>query len=398
VSDIDSDEWLWLLGSLAQLHGVPFDASLVKNEFPPPLDKAALIRAGKRLGFELGDFALSASALNEMPLPVVAWLRTEDQSLKPALILLRQEEELLYFEAGSDAPKKVAVSEFETLFDLRVLLVKQAPPAPKDADDEAVMPAKFGFRWFLPEFLRHKRIWRDVLIASLLLQVLGLTTPLLTQVVIDKVIVHQTMSTLTVVGVGLAIALVFSAAFGWLRQYLIIHTGNRIDAVLGSTVFTHLLRLPLPFFQHRPTGVLVARLQGVETIREFLSGAAISFILDLPFMIVLLTVMFFYSWKLTLIALGLLVLLGGLSAFVTPIFRARLNEQFMAGARNQSFVTEYTAGIETVKSLQMEPKLASKYGELLADYMTAGFKTKQLANTYNTLANSLEQFKRWQSW
>src|SRR5690606_18522694 len=149
-------------------------------------------------------------------------------------------------------------------------------------DAETNAPQAFGFRWFLPEFLKHKAIWRDVLIVSAVLQILGLVTPLLTQIIIDKVIVHQTMSTLTVVGVGLAIALLFSAGFGWLRQYLVIHTGNRIDAVLGSTVFSHLLRLPLPYFQHRPTGILVARLRGVETIREFLAGATVMFLLDLP--------------------------------------------------------------------------------------------------------------------
>ncbi|MGB0128048.1 MAG: peptidase domain-containing ABC transporter, partial [Rhodocyclaceae bacterium] len=243
------------------------------------------------------------------------------------------------------------------------------------------------------EFVKHKRIWRDVLGVSAVLQVLGLATPLLTQVVIDKVVVHHTLSTLAVVGVGLGIAVLFSAAFGWLRQYLILHTGNRIDAVLGSQVLSHLLRLPLPYFQHRPTGVLVARLRGVETIREFLSGAAVTLLLDLPFMAVLLAVMFYYSWQLSLIAVALVVLLTGLSLAVTPLFRARLNHQFLVGARNQSFVTEYTAGIETVKSLQMEPQLEARYGELLADYLAAGFQTRQLANGYNTAANTLEQIQ-----
>jgi len=316
---------------------------------------------------------------------------TPTPTCKPALIIRADADRLLYFEAGSQEPQTVPADQFAGLFEPEVLLVKRANEAVKDPDAEAQAPREFGFRWFLPEFIKHRTIWRDVLIVSAVMQVLGLTTPLLTQVIIDKVIVHQTMSTLTVVGVALGIALLFNAGFSWLRQYLIIHTGNRIDAVLGSTVFNHLLRLPLPYFQHRPTGVLIARLRGVETIREFLAGATVTFLLDLPFMIVLLAVMFVYSWQLSLIAVGLLLLLTILSAFVTPMLRACLNEQFMVGARNQAFVTEYAAGIETVKSLQMEPKLDARYGDLLAEYLAAGFRTRQLSNTYNTVANALEQ-------
>jgi len=403
--EVGGEDWLWVLGSLTQTHGVAFDPALLKREFSPPLDAAALIRAAKALGLILAPHRSDAKTVGTLPTPLVAWLRAASApsdsptdstdaaapaAPKPALILRADADRLLYLEAGSDIPHAVPASHFEQLFESDVLLVKRAAERAKDPDLGA-QPKQFGLKWFLPAFLRHKHIWRDVLIVSAALQILGLATPVLTQVIIDKVVVHHTMSTLAVVGVGLAIALLFSAGFGWLRQYLLIHTGNRIDAVLGSSVLRHLLRLPLHYFQHRPTGVLVARLHGVETIREFLSGAAVALLLDLPFMVILLAVMFVYSWQLTLIALGLLVLLTGMSLFISPIFRARLNEQFLAGARNQSFVTEYTAGIETVKSLQMEPRLESRYGELLADYLAASLRTRQLANTYNIAANALEQ-------
>ena len=185
--------------------------------------------------------------------------------------------------------------------------------------------------------------------------------------------------------------MVFTAGMTWLRQYLVLHTGNRIDAVLGSEVFRHLLRLPLPYFEQRPTGTLVARLHGVETIREFISGAAVTLILDLPFLLMFLAVMFCYSWQLSLIALGLLGVIAVMGLAVTPLFRDRLNKQFMLGARNQAFLTEYMAGMDTVKSLQMEPDVDRKYGDLLAQYLAAGFSTKQVGNTYNVVANALEQ-------
>jgi subfamily B ATP-binding cassette protein HlyB/CyaB len=214
---------------------------------------------------------------------------------------------------------------------------------------------------------------------------------LFTQVVIDKVVVHQTHSTLIAAAAGLALAIAFSSLFSWIRQYLILHTGHRIDAVLGSRVFSHLLKLPLPYFAQRPTGTLVARMQGVESIREFLAGATVTLLLDLPFMLILLCVMFWYSWQLSLIAVGLLVLLCALSAGVTPMLRQRLQLQFLHGARNQAFVTEYISGMETVKALQLEPQLDRRYGGCLAGYVGAAFSTRQLANTYHSAANALEQ-------
>jgi len=251
--------------------------------------------------------------------------------------------------------------------------------------------SRFGFRWFAQELLRHKRIWRDVLLASLFIQLIGLTTPLFTQVIIDKVVVHQTQSTLIVIAIALAMFMLFNAGMSWLRQYFVLHTGNRVDAVLGSQVFRHILRLHLPYFEHRPTGVLIARVRAVEQVREFVSGAAVSLLLDFPFLLIFVAVMFFYSWQLTLLALGMLGLIALISVLVVPVLRARLNRQFLLGARNQAFLTEYVAGIETVKSLQMEPRLEGRYDEMLAQYLAAGFDTRQVSNTYNTVANALEQ-------
>jgi ATP-binding cassette, subfamily B, bacterial HlyB/CyaB len=261
----------------------------------------------------------------------------------------------------------------------------------KDPDAASDPRARFGFRWFIPELLKHRSVWRDVLAASLVIQVLALGTPLFTQVVIDKVVVHRTESTLLVIAVGLAVFMLFSALLTWVRQYLVLHTGNRVDAVLAASVFDHLFKLPTRYFEHRPTGVIAARLHGVETIREFVASAAVTLILDLPFLLIFVAIMFYYSVQLTLIALGILACIAVLSFLMAPVFRSRLNEQFMLGARNQAFLTEYIGGLETVKSLQMEPQLKGRYGDYLADYLRAGFRMKQIANTYNTASSLLEQ-------
>ncbi len=144
------------------------------------------------------------------------------------------------------------------------------------------------------------------------------------------------------------------------------------------------------YFQYRPTGVVAARLHAVETIREFVAGAAVSLVLDLPFLVICLGVMLWYNVLLTSIVVGILLLIGLVSALAAPLFQARLNEQFLLGARNQAFIMEHIAGFETVKSLQMEPQLRQRYNDYLATYLQSGFQTKQIGNTYNVFANTMD--------
>ena len=397
----------WALGSLCQLYRLPFSPELLQQQFPPPYDKTTLLAAAKALDFKIGEKTVNALELTTLPLPCLAFIKylapepepiqaTESPQdvrvpqLKIALLAKVDEGQLVYFEVGDQAPRTMAVAAFDAHFEPEVMLFVRSTAQAAD-DDMAEGPPKFGFRWFIPELIKHKRIWRDVLSASLAIQLVALTTPLITQVVIDKVVVNQTQSTLWVVGIALVMFMLFSSTMTWMRQYLVLHTGNRVDAVLGQTVFRHLFRLPMPYFEQRQTGILVARLHGVEQIREFVSGAAVTLLLDCPFLLIFLAVMFWYSWQLSLIALGIMLLIVGLSVAVTPIFRAKLNKQFLLGAKNQAFVTEYVSGMATVKSLQMEPVLEQRYGDQIAEYLAAGFETKQLSNTYNTIANALEQ-------
>jgi len=380
---VSAEHFSWVLGVLCQIHRLPFDAALLLQQFPPPHQRHNLIEAARALAFKAGEVAVPEG---QAPTPFIAFLKARPEI--PALVLKRDGERFLYLEAGSEVPSARPASDFHELFDAHVVLVSHA--APEDLPFEA-SPRRFGFGWFVPELARHRAIWRDVLLASLALQVIGLATPLFTQVIIDKVVVHHTQSTLLAVGVALGMFLIFNALMTGMRQYLIIHTGNRVDAVLATAVFRHLFRLPLPYFERRPTGVTVARMHGVETIREFITGAAIAFVLDLPFLAIILAVMFWYSWQLSLIALGVMLLLAAISAVVTPLWREKLNRQFMLGARNQAFMTEYVAGAETVKTLQFEPVLERRFGDYLAGYLAAGFTTRQLANLYHVASSALEQ-------
>ena len=377
-------DFVWLVGSLCRINGLPFEAALLVQRFPVPHSDRQLLEALQALGFRTGEARLSAKA----SFPCVAFLRSE--AAHPAIIVKSDGERVLYFRAGSQQPESAPMRELGERFLPSAILVRYEQAAELKGDG-AEPASRFGFRWFWNELLKHRRVWRDVLTASLFIQLIALGTPLGTQVMIDKVVVHHTESTLVAIAAGLGMFMLFNAGMSWLRQYFVLHTGNRVDAVLGSQVFRHILRLHLPYFEHRATGVLIARVRAVETVREFMAGAAVSLILDFPFLLILLAVMFAYRWQLTLIALGVLALISLLGFLVRPLLRQRLNRQFLLGARNQAFLTEYVAGIETVKSLQMEPRLEGRYDDMLAQYLAAGFDTRQVSNTYNTVANALEQ-------
>ncbi len=267
-----------------------------------------------------------------------------------------------------------------------MLRVRPWRPMRSDPDAAAAVDRKFGFRWFVPELLKHKKIWREVLA--------GFARP--AAHVPGRAALHPGHHRQ---GGGPSHAKHAHRARHWHggvhrlhrlpelgAAVPVLHTGNRVDAVLGSHVFEHLFRLPMLYFQHRPTGVIAARLQGIETIREFVAPPP-SVDADLPFLFIFVAVMFFYSVKLTCIVLAILAVIVITSLLVAPLFQRRLNEQFLRGAANQAFVTEYVSGLETVKSLQLESQLNHRYRDMLAAFLKASFGTRQLANTYGTVAN-----------
>ncbi len=401
---ITGHDLIWALGSFCALRNKPFDAGLLSQQFPPPLGVDTLIRAARALDFKAERRACAFDQLRDLPMPCLVVLDAEAGQESPvtdvgaatpyarlAMLVQAHADRVVLFHAGTNTPTTYPVDEFRRLFLDEAVLLAPRPAAPTDTDAVGGSAPKFGFRWFIPELLKHRGVWTQVLVASLVIQLLALATPLFTQLVIDKVVVHHTESTLIVIGIGLAVFMVFSSILTWIRQYLVLHTGNRVDAVLGASVFEHVLKLPPRYFEQRQTGVIVARLRGVENIREFIASAAVTVVLDLPFLLIFVAMMFAYSVPLSLLTLGMIGVIVVMSFLVAPVFRARMNEQFLLGARTQAFTTEYIAGMETVKSLQLEPQLRDRYGEYLAEYLRSGFGVRQIANTYNVLANSIEQ-------
>jgi len=420
TESITKQGFLWGLAAICQLKGIPFNSELLLRRFSPPYDLVTLQHATMELGLKVSIQLVRLADIHPSSLPVLVVLQAaitpgatpdaisqidiepqeDTKKVGLALVLKTDGERALCLLENTTAPQTLPIHQLGERMTGQVIFfapqheqVDEQGEVNKAKSNKQSSTGKFGFRWFIPELLKHKKIWREILAASFAIQLVALATPLCTQVIIDKVVVHHTTSTLAVIATALAIFLVFNAAMGWVRQYLLLHTGNRIDAVLGHRVFSHLLHLPMGYFDHRPTGTLVARLHGVETIREFLAGSFITLILDFPFLIVFLAIMFWYSWQLSLISLASLILIALLSLAITPILRKKLNHQFLLGARNQAFLTEYISGMETVKSMQIELQLQKKYGDYLATYLASTFEAKQLSNSYNTGANTLDQLQ-----
>ena len=240
--------------------------------------------------------------------------------------------------------------------------------------------ARFDFSWFIPAVVRYRRLLLEVLGVSLVLQLFGLVSPLMFQVVMDKVLVNRTYSTLNVVCITLLVSSVFEVLLTGLRNYVFAHTTNRIDVELGARLFKHLVALPLAYFGARRVGDTVARVRELENIRNFLTGQALTAVIDLTFSFVFLGVMCIYSVWLTLFVVASLPVYAAISILLVPVFRARLNEKFARNADNQSFLVESVAGVETLKAMAVEPQFIRRWETQLAAYVSAGFRVSQLGN------------------
>jgi subfamily B ATP-binding cassette protein HlyB/CyaB len=270
-------------------------------------------------------------------------------------------------------PVVVGRGAFEAAWDGRLVLFQRraglADPSPR-----------FDLGWFLQAMLKYRWLLGEVLVASLFLQIFALVTPLFFQVVIDKVLVHNALTTLDVLVVGLVTVSIFEAVLGGLRTYVFSHTTNRIDVELGARLFRHLVALPLAYFEARRAGDSVARVRELENIRSFLTGSTLTLVVDLFFTFVFLAVMLYYSLLLTAVVIGAFPFYIALSAALTPIFRHRLDEKFARGAENQAFLIETVTGVETVKALAAEPQMQRRWEDQLGGYVRASFRVATLGN------------------
>lgn len=262
---------------------------------------------------------------------------------------------------------------------VRVLLLSATKETPKE---------RFGLGWFVPYLSRYRWVLIEVFIASFFVQLAALANPLVIQLIIDKVIVQNSISTLNILGVLLLAVGVFEAVLTTLRTYLFVDTTNRIDMSLGSQIIDHLLRLPLRYFDKRPVGELSTRINELENIRQFLTGTALTVVLDALFSLVYIVVMLFYSWQLTLVGLGTIPLFVVVTLIAAPTVSRQLRTKAERNAETQSYLVEVMSGIQTVKAQNIELRSRFSWQKKYAKFVVAGFKTVLTS----TLANSTSQF------
>lgn len=264
----------------------------------------------------------------------------------------------------------------------QVLLLQPTKDTPKQ---------RFGLSWFLPSIYRYRRVLLEVFLASLFVQLLGLANPLITQVIIDKVLVQNGVNTLNVLGLLVIAIAVVEGAIAWLRTNLFVDTTNRIDLALGAEVIDHLLRLPLRYFERRPVGEVASRINELENIRSFLTGTALTVVLDAIFSTIYIAVMLFYSWLLTLVALATVPLFALLTFIFAPIIRNQTRTKAERNAETQSYLVEVVSGIQTVKAQNIELASRWKWQERYARYISASFQSVLTSTTASSLSNFLNQ-------
>lgn len=327
-------------------------------------------------------------ALHEARLSAAAskWLlfRPDGDLLVPVFVVKFEGASATVLEPGKP-PQTIPVEELDQLATADIWRV-----LPEVARDETEFE-KFGWRWIARGFLAHKPVIRDVVIASFTIAVLGLVFPLATQVIVDKVITNQAESTLITVGVAIGLMTVFSGLIGWLRQRLLLRLANVVDADLSRRVVHHLVSLPLPYFLRQPAGTVVNKITGIERIREFVASAFLLFVLDLPFMLIFLGMMFSYNVPLTGIVLGFITIMCLMSFVAGPILRRRAEASMYLGAKVQGFVTEQVSAVETVKALQLEPHTRRQFDSLNEQHLEATLSLREAANTYGTGMQTFEQ-------
>ena len=361
---------------LAKYLQVPADPDQILHERgkgDDPFTLEDLARVSKRLGLIARVKSVAAGKVAPLPLPAIAELKGGG-----AAILLKAEApdeggRLLVQLGDAPQPEVWTADQFASRFAGRMLLMTTREQMAGDS-------RPFDISWFIPALVKYRKPLRDVLVASFFLQLMGLVAPIFFQLVIDKVLVHQSITTLEVLAFGLSVVLIWETLLSALRNWLFAHSTNRVDAELSASMFRHLLNLPLSYFEARRVGDSIARVRELETIRNFLTSNAVTVVIDLLFTIVFFVVMYLYSPMLTLIVLISIPIYATISVFITGPLRTRLDEKFRRGAENQAFLVESVTGIGTLKAMAVEPQMRQQWEKQFSGYTQTGFSVTKLAN------------------
>lgn len=381
-----SDEsGLVAFAALLAMHRIAVDPAQLRHSLGHyrAIESEDLLRLAKMQGKEAGVRARSVRAtfekLERMPVPALAngpngWFLIGRVQGGEALIQLAT----AGAGAGGPAIRKVDRAALEAMWSGELVLVTTRENVPGQA-------GKFDVTWFIPQIVKYRRLIGEVLLITLALNLLGLAAPLFFQNVVDKVLVHDTLDTLTVLAIGYVAVSLWETAFGWLRTRLYSRTSQKIDVELGARLFRHLLGLPIGYFEARRVGDIAMRVRQLETIREFLTNASLTVLVDPVFTVVFLAVMWIYSVKLFVISVLTIPAYIAVALFVTKPLQARIEEKFERSAANNALLVESIGGIQTVKAGAVEPQWQERWERQLAGYSMASQRVIDLGNSGSQL-------------
>lgn len=367
---------------VARINRVDVDTRAAAREFG--LDREVspeeLLRIARRFHFKAKLKSITLAQLTQgYPLPAIAV--HQDGSYSVLLKIDAAAGKLLVFDPAAKKTVEHPADAFAAQID-RFLVLRHKMLSSQ---------AAFGFRWFFQEIRKYRRIIGEVLLGSFMVQLFGLVTPLFTQVILDKVIVHRTLTTLDVLAVAFIAVAGFELLLNIARNYIFIHTANKLDAKLGAKLFRHLISLPFMYFEARKVGNIAARVRELDTIREFITNKAVSVIIDLFFSVVFVAVMFLYSVKLTLIVLAFVSVIAVLYLTITPALRRRLEQKFQMAAASQSYLVESVTGIQTVKSLSIEGSMQRRWEDHLGRYVRSSFRLGNMGNISGAICGTVQR-------
>jgi subfamily B ATP-binding cassette protein HlyB/CyaB len=370
---------------LAKLLGIPADAAQLRRAYAVGaggMDNITLLRAAGEMGLKSRLITIKSEQFIKMPLPAIAILKNGNY-----IVLARQENEnVLIIDPYRKYPFTLPLDNFFNAWNGEIFLFTRRHTLPRSENT-----GDFGLTWFISAAWRYKGAFGQVLFLSFILQVFGLVSPIFTQVIIDSVLVHRSLNTFDVLILGMVVVALFQAWITGLRSYLFTYTTNKIDTALSTKLFRHITALPVKYFESWQVGEVVSRVSELENVRQFITGSGLSVILDTIFVIVYIIAMFKYSSYLSLLTLLILPLYIILNLVVTPIYRKKLNDKFVVGTENQTFLIETVTGIQTIKSLAVENQFIQKWEQMLARYIKTAFVTANLSNIAGNIGSFIQQ-------
>ncbi len=369
---------------VSRMNNVDIDMRSIVREYgisTADISIEEIMRIAKGKGFKVKKKKLQLKDFPEKyPLPAI--LQLKDNSYIVLLGIKKEEGKALTLTPLENHPVAHKIEDLQAQMKDEMLIIRH-----KMLNDDI----KFGFKWFFNEIFKYKKIIGQVLLGSFVVQLFGLVTPLFTQVILDKVLVNRTLATLDVLAFAFVIVAIFELCLNLSRNYIFIHTTNKIDAKLGAKLFKHLFRLYYVYFENRQVGNIAARVRELDRIREFITDKSVSVLIDAFFSTVFLAIMFVYSPKLTFISLGFLGIIAIIYVLITPELRVRLEDKFQMGAHSNSYLVESITGVQTVKSLAIEGSMFKKWEEKLGKYLKSSFNLAIMGNFTGSICGFLQK-------